>query len=120
MISFETLSKYGKHSELYRTESMEKKYNSYIKMHPNYSNFLKKIFKKENIILLLNKFPYDLEPNILHYILWSKTKLNNSQIKTILDEKLKSFNYIYFENLKKNKSIKDIFHIQVFVKIEFP
>ena len=123
MISFETLLKSGKYTDLYRTKTMEKRYSSYIKKHPNYSNFLyKKLFKNENINLLLNKFPYDLESNVLHYVLWSKTKLNKTQIDLILTEKLKGCecNYIYFENLSRNKSIKDIFHVQIFLKVEFP
>jgi len=116
LISFKELKKFGKYTDLYRTEKMEKAYIDYKKKNSKYSKYLyKKLFKDGPINFLENKFPYNLKRGIFHYVLWSEKKLSDFEIQNILNS-LNLKNYIYFENLKKNKSIKDIFHVQVFFK----
>ena len=68
--------------------------------------------------LLLNKYPYYTEEDIVHYVLWINPKFNsefnNEKVINILDD---NFNdYIVFKNLTKNMSIEGVVHYQVFTK----
>ena len=78
-----------------------------------WSKYLK--YKEYNIVL--NDFPYDLEKNIEHYVLWSRKRLENDSIEKILKQEFKNLNIVFFENPEYLKSIKDIFHIHIFVKL---
>ena len=89
--------------------------------------------KKENYIFIKNNFPYELEDNILHFVLWFHTKFTNNSsnnfpndlnnheifIKKCIKESFKEFDnyeYIFFENNLNCRSIPDIRHVQVFMK----
>ena len=95
-----------------------------------YKNYLISLQKKsltphkniiDNIIgnniykLVKNTFPYDLDKEIDHWILWinPKNKLTFQEINNLLKNKFR--NFVYFSNLEKNKSIKTIEHYQIFV-----
>jgi hypothetical protein len=66
-----------------------------------------------------NEFPYHVENNIEHKLLWFNPNINyiidEKYINTLLNKLLFDKNYIYFENIDSNKSIKSIRHIHVFV-----
>lgn len=89
--------------------------------------------KNENFIFIKNNFPYALESNILHFVLWFHTKFTNNLsnifpndlnkqevlIKKCIKESFKEFDnyeYIFFENNLNCRSILDIRHVQVFMK----
>lgn len=68
-------------------------------------------------VLAPNEYPYDVAKDIKHYVLWSITSLTREFIDDIL---LKTFPYckdmFWFEQTKEQKSIKEIWHVHVFVK----
>ena len=82
-----------------------------------------KIYATKNIFpleynLVLNEYPYDVEKDISHYVLWLTKDLTGKfeQIESILDEFLPNKEYIYYYNPIEHRSIPSVFHVQVFVK----
>ena len=67
--------------------------------------------------IIKNNFPYHVEDNISHLVLWSREDLTDNQIKNILERKYKNQEYIYFRNPAHIRSIPSVFHIQVFLKL---
>ena len=70
-----------------------------------------------------NRFPYETDKNILHYVLWIndnyKKNITNKKIMEIILQKMNEINYsgyICFENTSNCKSIKHILHYQVFFR----
>ena len=72
------------------------------------------------IIIRLNDFPYSLEQDITHYCLWSTHALNEHAIERhlrvsfpgrVFDEDL-----IWFMNPEHRKSIRDVWHVHVFIR----
>jgi hypothetical protein len=72
----------------------------------------------DKILLLRNKYPYNIEKGIKHYVLFSLKPLNKSEIIKILSKLLINYEYIFFCNDKKRQSIKNLWHCQVFIKID--
>ena len=73
--------------------------------------------------LNLNKFPYNIPNNMLHYVLWIHPhyfkKCTNKLICEIIVKKMKELNYneyFCFENQKGCKSVLNISHYQVFYR----
>ena len=74
-----------------------------------------------NYLFLPNKFPYKLNKDTYHYVMWysrdkcdlTEHKITND-IKNSLDNivQTKKYKFIWYENPKMN--IKDIYHVQVF------
>ena len=85
---------------------------------------LKKYLNNKIYNLQPNKFPYDLQKNIKHYVLWlnpalkSKFIHNQKFIRSILKEYIPDKQFIYYMNSYQNKSIKPIPHYQVFIKTD--
>ena len=86
-----------------------------------HKNFLNGI----NVNFVENTFPYDIEDNCYHYIIWFDNQYfknltnsvnENKIINNIVRSKFKDNEYIYFENLSGNKSIDSIKHFHVFIK----
>lgn len=73
--------------------------------------------------LIENMFPYQLEENTKHYVLWFSTKKKEKTDKEITtciaDEINRLFNkelrFVWYENPKM--SIPNLYHVQVFIKI---
>tara|TARA_B100000902_G_C27005899_1_gene762206 strand:+ start:109 stop:588 length:480 start_codon:yes stop_codon:yes gene_type:complete len=140
---------------LLRKIDVQKKYINFKKIikenNNNIKNYILTNFFKnnENIIFIKNNFPYDVELNIYHYILWfnsnsihldeidklDKLDKNNYEknilkyIKYFFDNKkindttinnyiFSNYEFIFFENIKENKSINSIKHIHVFFKLK--
>ena len=89
--------------------------NKYGKIFVKESNIYKKHIFQQNI------FPYNVSDNTKHYIMWytyfdntlDEGKINNdiyNQIKFLV--KNDNFDFVWYENPKK--TIKDIYHLQVF------
>ena len=130
-ISWTYISKYSLENS--PTESFGRE----LKIETEYKKFkqelkLKNISLKENImtnyfndgkkyILNLNKFPYNLDKEIQHNVLWinpnynSEFINNNSKIYTLLKEIITK-PFIVFKNSSTNMSIPDVIHYQVFIK----
>ena len=73
--------------------------------------------------LQLNNFPYDLEKNIVHCVLWlnpiiqDKFINNRKFIYSILKKYIPNKPFLFHMNLPKNCSINKIPHYQVFIKM---
>lgn len=99
---------------LWRDINIQKKYNM-DKSKNNFSFFKKKIeysINTNGYSLTKNNYPYNITNNIQHFIIW--TNFTPLKIKNILDNKFN--NYIFFKNLEKNKTIKDLEHYHVFTE----
>lgn len=74
--------------------------------------------KKCDKLLCLNTFPYYVEKDISHKVLWSLEELNNDKIIKYLNKTLdKNIEYVFFRNPPHLRSIPDIFHIHIFCKL---
>lgn len=120
--------------------------NNFKQINKTIGQYLKETFFKngESYQIESNLFPYHLENNkkyyIEHYIIWFNEKLEINEIVNhpipIIDKIIKEFinktlvnnlltinqsndniDYIYFENSLKNKSVPEIRHIHLFIKI---
>ena len=90
----------------------------------NINNYLHKKYLSDcNYCIEKNRFPYNVEENIFHYVLWINKnyeyKLNNKKILDIITLKMNELNYsgyICFENHELSKSVDDILHYQIFFR----
>jgi hypothetical protein len=99
---------------LWRSYNNTNKYNL-DKMTDKFSYFKEMVQNKindEDYIITENNYPYNISDDILHYIIWCNK--NPYEIKKILDKKYKS--YVFFRNIYKHKSIKNIEHYHIFIK----
>lgn len=67
-----------------------------------------------------NKFPYHLQENIKHKVLWiyPSIKLNKDKVDTIIKQYTLSHkynNYIYFQNIGDLRSIPEVPHYHIFI-----
>lgn len=114
---------------LQRHPSIQKKYITHQKnLNIPLDQYLyEKIFtKNQDYSFQPNTFPYYLESNIEHWVLWWNPKKENS----ILDDKKwvekiieknwckKKYEYSCFENFTKDRSVQTIRHFQIFIKIK--
>ena len=63
-----------------------------------------------------NTFPYSIDKNILHNVLWSINDLPDGRIRNILNQTVTN-EYIYFRNPPQCRSIPSVFHVHVFIKL---
>ena len=101
--------------DLIRKENIQKSYELYKSNNllKNFKMNIKKNITKNGYIITENDFPYNLNNNVKHYIIW--TNYDIFKIKKILNKRFN--NYIFFRNLIENKSIKDIEHYHIFIEI---
>ena len=129
MISWNQLRKYQlvpPTKKLGRKENIQKLYNRYIqsfnKLDTTIEEYLiLKYFDEDvdkDLYLEKNSFPYNVEDNITHYILWinPKKNINNLQIYQYIDYIFDDTERIYFENLPKNRSV-NFRHFHIFAKL---
>jgi len=83
------------------------------------------LFKKGDLELRYNDFPYPFEHGISHMIFWIRpsspliseyTPRLNKELKEKLDNLLQNKEYVYFRNTEENRSVKIIPHYHVIVK----
>ena len=115
---------------IFRNKDIQKKYDEFKKfITENKIDINDYIYKKYlgeiKINFTENNFPYDIEENCQHYVIWfdskyySELKLKDSEekiIEKIVRTKFKDNQYIYFENVSNNKSVPNIVHYHVFIK----
>ncbi len=84
---------------------------------------LNKYLNNKSYNLVPNKFPYTVDKNMKHYVLWIhpeyENKLTDLEIIQIIKEKMEELNfneYMCFENDFRVKSVLDVLHYQVFFK----
>ena len=94
--------------QMKRKPDIEKAY-LYNKMEP--------LIFKTNFIIKLNDFPYNVEDNIIHYVLWLNDIYPNNIIQDIINQEFKGYqSVIWWVNAENIRSIKNIYHAHVFVK----
>ena len=113
-----------------REKKVQKKYNEFMKyIRENNININDYIYDKylngATVNFIENSFPYDIEDNCLHYVIWFDSEYfkkvtlcinQNKIIDNIIRNKFKDNEYIYFENYSHNKSVQKVKHFHVFIK----
>ena len=103
--------------KLKRNEKVLEDYEKYLKTNKNYDISLKQCLFKNNepYVLTPNKFPYEFKDGTVHYLLWFNPDIGNNKVDyTKILEFFKDF--VCFENLDMNKSVKSIPHVHIFIK----
>lgn len=126
MLSWGKLKLYHRQPQdgiLKRSRQMEEAYIKYkneleergIKIHEHLHNLY---FKDCDFFLQKNRFPYDLEEGISHYLFWIKPPFSPSDafLDKIIRDSFPNQDIIYFENSYQNRSVKNIKHLHIFVK----
>jgi len=102
-----------------RKEKVQKKYDVHKKKIgiPIDKYILNTILHDVKFKITINLFPYDLEKNILHYILWISPnhKLFKNEIESIINNYFKCQKFICYQNKIEAKSIKTIEHYHIFI-----
>ena len=118
MLTWDYLKQYNHEHKLYRTPEVECIYTEHVKSLNGqvHEYIMNNIIKSNKYIIVDNTFPYDLEENIEHNLLWvnPETVLSESDVEDIINE-VYSDN-IYFRNIPKNQSVKGIVHYHIFTK----
>jgi len=100
------------------------KENTIIKNNIEINDYLhNKYVLNRNYCIEMNPFPYNVDKNIFHYVLWINNKyrntVTNKEIVDIITDKMIKLNYngyICFENHIDCKSVNKILHYQVFFR----
>ena len=128
MISWNQLRKYQlvpPTHKLGRKENIQKLYERHLRSFNNIDitieeYLVEKYFDEDvdkDLYLEKNSFPYNVEENITHYVLWINPSkiINNIQIYLYIDYIFDDNEYVYFENLPQNRSI-NFRHFHIFAK----
>lgn len=133
MLTWESLSILHRNPpnfKITRDNEVQKRYDEFInKIKMNNIDINKyisdKFLNNKNVNFTKNSYPYDIEEDCNHYIIWFENEYfnkitlcidENKIIDNIIKSKFKNNKYIYFENVDNNKSIKKIKHFHVFIK----
>ncbi|WZN63801.1 DUF3605 domain-containing protein [Chloropicon roscoffensis] len=65
-----------------------------------------------------NDFPYALEKNIRHYLLWSTKELSTDELSQQVADFVDTEQYVYFVNPPHLRSVRKVWHAHVLFKIE--
>ena len=86
----------------------------------NIHDYIKKnIIGDRKYVFTQNQFPYNLESNIQHDLLWINPELDLDieSIYKLISNEYKSKKIVFFKNVSALQSIKSIIHYHIFVKI---
>lgn len=74
--------------------------------------------RKINAVMMKNDFPYNIDPSVQHFVLWSTQRLRVDQVPSVINRVLPKAKYdvTWFENPSSMKSVKQVWHVQVFTK----
>jgi hypothetical protein len=75
----------------------------------------------EKMVLVPNDFPYSMQPGIIHYILWKRTKIAPTDIEVATDElkkQLSAEDIVYWVNPPNLKSLPEIDHVHFLCLLE--
>lgn len=112
---------YQLYDHLHRSPEIEQQYEIYRNIHP--ITKILDIFDNSDIAIRFNKFPYHLENDIHHLIIWIHPTLlssySESHILSLLIPHLNNLlhpsDYIIFQNPPYLRSIPLISHFQLFI-----
>ena len=121
MISFYDIKELIDENHICKIQMPRKKeiLNNYKKFREtlDYEAFEKSIFEdNKSYSIRKNDFPYDIEPNINHYILWIKDE--SLSIEDIIYSSFKidkKEDILWYRNSPENRSIKNIIHYHIFL-----
>jgi len=121
MISFYDIKELIDENHICKIQMPRKKeiLNNYKKFREtlDYEEFEKSIFEdNKSYSIRKNDFPYDIEPNINHYILWIKDE--SLSIEDIIYSSFKidkKEDILWYRNSPENRSIKTIVHYHIFL-----
>ena len=105
--------------DLSRTDSMQNRYErhkAYLARHGyTQSRFVMEFYLKDrHTVLIRNHFPYDLDRNITHYVLFADEPLEPAEIDSMLRDIFDDQSVLWYVNEPAIQSIKDLWHCQVF------
>ena len=108
-----------------RLDQDDTNYREYLasKSSEQHLNNLEKLLEGKDINLVNNQFPYTLFlskiADVKHKMILSKRPLTPAEIDRFLIENcfLHPKNYYWFENQNVKKSVPNLFHVHVFIKI---
>jgi len=102
-----------------RKEKVQKKYDIHKKkIGVSIDNYiLDTILHNLRYKITINRFPYDIEKNISHHILWISPnyKLVKIEIESIITNYFGYKKFICFKNKIETRSIKTIEHYHIFI-----
>ncbi|AGE52538.1 protein of unknown function (DUF3605) [Paramecium bursaria Chlorella virus CvsA1] len=82
----------------------------------NIRDVILKKMRKRPVKWMKNDYPYNVE-GTKHYLIWSMTPLENDLIRDFADKYTGGREYLTFVNPEHLKSIPDIWHAHVLVKM---
>ena len=117
MLTWDFLKKYDHKQKLYRKPEIEEKYIAHVQSLNGevHEYIMNNIIKANKYIIVDNTFPYDVEENLEHKLLWINpdTVLQEDEVDKIISSVFGET--IYFRNEPKNQSVKGIAHYHIFV-----
>lgn len=122
MYSFDDLKKNKGTTTLMRKADIAQEYATNKEFHCNrLRNNLNDIFQRRNCVLLKNDFPYDVQNDIQHMVLWFNPNQRSDMIQQVqLNEVISALELhhevVYWENKPEIRSVGDIKHYHVFLK----
>jgi len=107
-----------------RTKKIQEDYdnhkNKLKKANITIDKYILKTILKNNLKYKItkNRFPYDLDENIKHYLLWISPDIQISQIKVIniIKKYFPNNQLVCYQNEMFAKSVKTIDHYHIFIK----
>ena len=105
---------------LSRTTEIYDKYMNYLQnLKPGFDMY-RHIFGTNNNskwVITLNDFPYNVTPDIIHYVLWlPHANYSNEHIDLIINNAFNKYETkVWFINIPQYRSINSIYHAHVFV-----
>jgi Protein of unknown function (DUF3605) len=80
----------------------------------------RKVKNSLSYMFVENEYPYCFEePSIKHYLIWSLKPLDYLEICTIVTiNNLQHMDWTWFVNTTAKKSVKDLWHCHIFLKME--
>lgn len=113
-----------KKNKISRKDNIQALYDSEKNKKKNYDKYILNMYLDNKLYNLQpNKYPYDLDKNIKHYVLWLHPMLKSKHINDkkfihkLLKTKIRNNQFYFYMNSQQHKSIKSIPHYQVFIKL---
>lgn len=106
--------------DIVRSQETTNQYQEFKQKNQNMPDFKQSILQQDSLFhLRKNDFPYFLETDIEHYVLWMKPgyHFTPTQIHHYLSQHIDpNYSFTFYENCTKIKSIKEIPHVHVFIR----
>ena len=100
---------------LTRTPLMQKQYEDYKKGKDLHAHVMEKYLKHTDYNISLNMFPFDIESNVSHYLLWIRDNFK-LDIDNYVNNYFNKKKAVIFTNPQEWKSIPSVTHHHIFVE----